>query len=44
MIISRSRALMGTSRNRDRAAILGWGTVAVMTAAAIAMLALLTGL
>jgi NRAMP (natural resistance-associated macrophage protein)-like metal ion transporter len=44
MIISRNRALMGASRNRALAAVLGWGTVALMTAAALAMLALLTGL
>jgi NRAMP (natural resistance-associated macrophage protein)-like metal ion transporter len=44
MIISRNRALMGESRNRGLAAVLGWGTVALMTIAAIAMLALLVGL
>ena len=44
MIISRNRELMGASRNRALAAILGWGTVALMTVAAIAMLALLVGL
>jgi Mn2+/Fe2+ NRAMP family transporter len=44
MIISRNRALMGASRNRALAEILGWGTVALMTAAALAMLALLSGL
>ncbi len=43
MIISRSRRLMGDSRNGGLAAVLGWFTVALMTAAAIAMLALLTG-
>jgi Mn2+/Fe2+ NRAMP family transporter len=43
MIISRNRVLMGASRNRRLAATLGWGTVAPMTAAAIAMLALLIG-
>jgi Mn2+/Fe2+ NRAMP family transporter len=44
MIISRNRALMGASRNRALAAILGWGTVALMTIAALAMLALLVRL
>jgi Mn2+/Fe2+ NRAMP family transporter len=44
MIISRNRELMGASRNRALAAILGWGTVALMTAAALAMLVLLVGL
>jgi Mn2+/Fe2+ NRAMP family transporter len=44
MIISRNRALMGASRNHGLAAVLGWGTVALMTVAAIAMLALLVGL
>jgi NRAMP (natural resistance-associated macrophage protein)-like metal ion transporter len=44
MIISHNRALMGASRNGALAAVLGWGTVALMTAAALAMLALLTGL
>jgi hypothetical protein len=34
----------GDSRNGGLAAVLGWFTVALMTAAAIAMLALLTGL
>jgi Mn2+/Fe2+ NRAMP family transporter len=44
MIISRNRPLMGESRNQGLAAVLGWGTVALMTIAAVAMLALLTGL
>ena len=44
MIISRNRTLMGASRNQGLAAVLGWGTVALMTVAAIAMLALLVGL
>jgi Mn2+/Fe2+ NRAMP family transporter len=44
MIISRNRTLMGASRNQALAAVLGWGTVALMTVAAIAMLALLVGL
>ena len=44
MIISRNRELMGASRNRALAATLGWGTVALMAAAALAMLALLAGL
>ncbi|HUD76799.1 MAG TPA: hypothetical protein VMR00_03025 [Streptosporangiaceae bacterium] len=38
MIISRNRALMGDSRNGRLAAALGWITVALMTAAAIAIL------
>ncbi|WP_370367598.1 Nramp family divalent metal transporter [Catenulispora sp. GP43] len=44
MIIARNRELMGASRNQGLAAALGWTTVALMSAAAIAMLALLTGL
>jgi Mn2+/Fe2+ NRAMP family transporter len=44
MIISRNRTLMGTSRNRTLATVLGWGTVALMTIAALTMLTLLTGL
>ena len=40
MIISRNGALTGASRNRAPAAILGWGTVALMTVAALAMLVL----
>jgi NRAMP (natural resistance-associated macrophage protein)-like metal ion transporter len=44
MLIARNRQLMGDSRNGALAAGLGWFTVALMTAAAIAMLALLTGL
>jgi NRAMP (natural resistance-associated macrophage protein)-like metal ion transporter len=43
MIISRNRPLMGESRNGDLAAILGWATVALMTAAAVAVLVSLTG-
>jgi hypothetical protein len=35
---------MGVSRNRMLAAVPGWVTVALMSGAAIAMLALLTGL
>jgi len=44
MIISHNRQLMGTSRNHILATVLGWSTVAMMTIAAFAMLALLTGL
>jgi NRAMP (natural resistance-associated macrophage protein)-like metal ion transporter len=44
MILSHNRRLMGTSRNHILATVLGWCTVALMSAAAIAMLALLTGL
>jgi NRAMP (natural resistance-associated macrophage protein)-like metal ion transporter len=44
MVISRNRPLMGENRNGDLAAILGWATVALMTAAAVAVLASLTGL
>jgi Mn2+/Fe2+ NRAMP family transporter len=43
MIISRNRALMGDSRNGRLAAALGWATVALMTAAAIAIVLSLTG-
>ena len=43
MIISRNRPLMGDNRNGSLAAILGWATVALMTAAAVAVLASLTG-
>lgn len=43
MSISGNRRLMGDSRNGGLAAVLGWFTVALMTAAAIAMLALPTG-
>ena len=43
MIISRNRPLMGENRNGDLAAILGWATVALMTAAAVAVLVTLTG-
>jgi Mn2+/Fe2+ NRAMP family transporter len=43
MVISGSRRLMGDSRNGGLAAVLGWFTVVLMTAAAITMLALLTG-
>jgi Mn2+/Fe2+ NRAMP family transporter len=44
MIISHNRQLMGTSRNHLLATVLGWITVAMMTIAAVAMLALLAGL
>jgi len=44
MIISHNRQLMGTRRNHLLASVLGWITVAMMTIAAIAMLALLAGL
>jgi Mn2+/Fe2+ NRAMP family transporter len=40
MIISRNRAIMGEHRNGYLAATLGWATVALMTAAAVAMLVL----
>jgi Mn2+/Fe2+ NRAMP family transporter len=43
MIISRNRPLMGENRNGGLAAVLGWVTVALMTAAAIAVLLSLTG-
>jgi Mn2+/Fe2+ NRAMP family transporter len=43
MIISRNRSLMGENRNGRLAAVLGWVTVALMTAAAIAVLVSLTG-
>ena len=43
MIISRNRPLMGENRNGGLAAVLGWATVALMTAAAAAVLASLTG-
>jgi Mn2+/Fe2+ NRAMP family transporter len=43
MIISRNRPLMGENRNGDLAAVLGWATVALMTAAAVAVLVSLTG-
>jgi Mn2+/Fe2+ NRAMP family transporter len=43
MIISRNRPLMGENRNGGLAAVLGWATVALMTAAAVAVLASLTG-
>ena len=43
MIIARNRLLMGENRNRGLAAVLGWATVALMTAAAIAVLVSLTG-
>jgi NRAMP (natural resistance-associated macrophage protein)-like metal ion transporter len=43
MIISRNPDLMGDSRNGGLAAVLGWFTVALMSAAGLAMLALLTG-
>jgi Mn2+/Fe2+ NRAMP family transporter len=43
MIISRNRPLMGDNRNGSLAAILGWATVALMTAAAVAVLISLTG-
>jgi hypothetical protein len=39
----RNRALLGDSRNGRLAATLGWVTVALMTAAAIAILISLTG-
>jgi Mn2+/Fe2+ NRAMP family transporter len=44
MLIARNRELMGDSRNRRLASTLGWLTVALMAAAAIALLALFTGL
>jgi NRAMP (natural resistance-associated macrophage protein)-like metal ion transporter len=44
MLIARNRELMGNSRNGRLASILGWLTVALMAAAAIALLALFTGL
>ena len=44
MVISHNRDLMGESRNRGLAAVLGWAAVALMAAAAIAMLVLLAGL
>jgi Mn2+/Fe2+ NRAMP family transporter len=44
MLIARNRQLMGKYRNRGLATILGWFTVALMAAAAIALLVLLTGL
>jgi NRAMP (natural resistance-associated macrophage protein)-like metal ion transporter len=43
MIIARNRPLMGENRNGGVAAFLGWATVALMTAAAVAVLASLTG-
>lgn len=43
MLISRNRQLMGKYRNRGLATILGWSTIALMAAAAIALLVLLTG-
>jgi len=43
MIIARNRPLMGEHRNGNLAAALGWATVALMTAAAIAVLLSLTG-
>jgi len=43
MIIARNRPLMGENRNGGLAAVLGWATVALMTAAAVAVLISLTG-
>jgi Mn2+/Fe2+ NRAMP family transporter len=41
MLISGNRSLMGRYRNHRLATVLGWATVALMTAAAIAMLLIL---
>lgn len=43
MLIARNRAIMGEHRNGMLAATLGWATVALMTAAAIAMVVLTFG-
>jgi Mn2+/Fe2+ NRAMP family transporter len=41
MLISGNRTLMGRYHNHRLATVLGWATVALMTAAAIAMLLIL---